>query len=388
MKFKLLIKTLLLPLLLAVGSALHADPAEPIKIGFTMPLTGAFNEFGSEQLNGLQMWEHDVNSRGALLGRPVKLVYYDDESSSTRSSQLYEKLISEDKVDLLIGPYGSRATLKASLVAEQHNFPMVSTAASADQIWERGLKNIFGIDIPSTDYMDPAIHEAAQAGARTVALVYSDAQFSTDVARGVREQVAAKGLQLVLDQSYPRKEANFSPLASQLASANADVVLGATYLLDSVALVKAINATGVKPKMIAFTVGPAVRDFGNMLGPKAEGVVGVVQWLRDARQPGAQDFAFRYRHKFKNNPGVHGAIGYSAGQVTEAAVRLAGSLDKDAVREQLQKMFFRSLIGFYQVDSTGRQTGKRNYLLQWQDDRRRLVAPEDLASRKLRYPLN
>jgi branched-chain amino acid transport system substrate-binding protein len=279
-----------------------------------MPLTGAFGEFGNEQLRGLKMWRDDLNARGALLGRPVELVYYDDGSSSSTSAELYEKLITQDKVDLLIGPYGSRATLKATVVTDQHNFPIVTTAASADQIWGRGMKNVFGIDTPSSDYMDPAIAAAKEAGARTIALVFADAEFSRDVARGVREQVKAQGLQLVLDQSYARKESNFSAVASQLAKADADVVLGATYLLASMALVKAMDAPGVKPKMVALTVGPAVREFGDNLGTQAEGIVGVVQWLRDVRQPKAQDFAYRYRSKYQNNPGVHGAIGYSAGQ--------------------------------------------------------------------------
>jgi len=125
-----------------------------------------------------------------------------------------------------------------------------------------------------------------------------------------------------------------------------------------------------------------------VMGPAAEGIVGVVQWLRSVRKPGAQDFAYRYRLRYGYNPGVHAVIGYSAGQVLEAAVRLAGSLDKDAVREQLMKLEFHSLLGNYKVDETGRQIGKRNYLLQWQDDSRRLVAPPDVAERKLIYPRN
>jgi branched-chain amino acid transport system substrate-binding protein len=144
----------------------------------------------------------------------------------------------------------------------------------------------------------------------------------------------------------------------------------------------------VKKGMVALTVGPALREFGDEFGPAAEGIVGVVQWLRSVRKPGAQDFAYRYRLKYGYNPGVHAAIGYSAGQVIEAAVRLAGSIDKDAVREQLKTLEFHSLFGEYKVDETGRQIGKRNYLLQWQDDRRRLVAPPDVAERKLIYPRN
>ena len=140
--------------------------------------------------------------------------------------------------------------------------------------------------------------------------------------------------------------------------------------------------------MIALTVGPALREFGDEFGPAAEGIVGVVQWLRSVKKPGSQDFAYRYRLRYGYNPGVHAVVGYSAGQVLEAAVRLAESTDKDAVRDQLKTMKFHSLFGSYDVDETGRQVGKRNYLLQWQDDHRRLVAPASVAERKLIYPRN
>ncbi len=176
-------------------------------------------------------------------------------------------------------------------------------------------------------------------------------------------------------------------MAQQFKSVNADIILGISYLEDSIAMVKAIRKVGVRPMMLAFTVGPALREFGDRLGPDAEGVVGVVQWLRSVPLPGAQDFAYRYRSKYGVNPGVHAAIGYSAGQVIEAAVRLAGTTDHDAVREQLRTMYFRSLLGLYNTNEAGKQIGKTNYLLQWQDDRRRLIAPANLAEREFIYPL-
>jgi ABC-type branched-subunit amino acid transport system substrate-binding protein len=139
--------------------------------------------------------------------------------------------------------------------------------------------------------------------------------------------------------------------------------------------------------MLAFTVGPGLKEFGDQLGADANGVVGVVQWLRSVPLPGAQDFAYRYRKRYGENPGVHAVIGYSAGQTIEAAVRLAGTTEHDAVREQLRTMYFRSLLGKYKVNETGRQEGKRNYVMQWQDNGRHLVAPENLSDRELIYPM-
>ncbi len=385
MKFRQYVSNILCGILLLVATATQA--LEPIKIGTTQSLTGQFEEFGNAQMKGLKMWVHDINARGMLLGRPVELVHYDDHSDAARSAWLYRKLIEEDKVDLLIGPYSSALTLAASDVAEEFNFPMVAAAASADRIWERGHKNIFGIDTPSSNYMDPAIQAAAERGAKTIALFYADAEFSVDVAEGIRREAKKHGMRIVLDESYPVTQREFSELAGKLKNTDADLALGASYLEDSVAIGRALGpGKRLDVDMVALTVGPATREFTERLNNNVEGVVGVVQWLRTVRLPKAQDFSYRYRLKYGHNPGVHSAIGYSAGQVIEAAVRLAGSMDKDALRRQLGELRFRSLLGHYQVDQTGRQVGKTNYLLQWQDNRRRLVWPENIAERELIYP--
>jgi branched-chain amino acid transport system substrate-binding protein len=383
------IRNLLLTFSIFVLSlAAGAQALEPIRIGTTQSLTGQYQDFGTEQLRGLQMWVGDINSRGALLGRPVELVYYDDGSDANNSVKLYKKLIEQDKVDLLVGPYSSDLTLAASSVAEEHNMLMLTTAASAEGIWSRGYRNVIGIDVPTGDYLSAlASGPASSQGATTVALIYVNTEFGNEVAIGARRQAAAVDLRIVLDESYDENQRDFSALALRLREAKPDVILGISYLNDSVALVRALKKAGVKPKMLAFTVGPALHEFGDQLGADAEGVVGIVQWLRSVRLSGAQDFAYRYRRTYGNNPAVHAAIGYSAGQVIESAVRLAGTTEHDAVREQLLTMQFNSLLGQYNVNETGRQIGKKNYLLQWQDGRRRLVEPKTLAESKLIYPM-
>ena len=363
-----------------------AYASEAIKIGTTQALTGHYADFGTQQLRGLQMWVADVNSRGSLLGRTVELVHYDDGSRSARSEEGFKKLIEEDKVDLLVGPYSSGITLRASAVAEEYNIPMIASAASAEKIWSRGYKNIFGVDTPAGNYID-GIRVAADAGAKTMAMVFAETDFAEEVAAAVRGTVEKNGVKLVLDEGYPPEQLDFNVLAQRLAKVDADVVLGITYLQDSVAIVRAIKQANVKPRMLAFTVGPGLKEFGDQLGEDANGVVGIVQWLRSVPLPGAQDFAYRYRKRYGENPSVHAVIGYSAGQTIEAAVRLAGTTEHDAVREQLRTMYFRSLLGKYNVNETGRQEGKRNYVMQWQDNGRHLVAPENLSKHTLIYPM-
>ncbi len=369
-------------LLLTIVFAGVGHAKEPIRIGTTQSLTGHYSDQGAEQLRGLQMWAADVNSRGALLGRPVEIVHYDDGSRDAGTVEGFTRLLEEDGVDLLVGPYSSSLTLKASLVAEEHNVPMVTTAASSEEIWNRGLKNVFGVDTPARDYVE-GIRVGRDAGAKTIAMVYAKTEFGEEVAAAMREGITTE---LVFDEGYAPQERDFEAIANRLRDVNADIVFGVSYLDDSIAMVRALNNAGVRPKMLGFTIGPGQREFGKQLGDDAQGILGVVQWLRSSRQPGAQDFAHRYNRRYGENPGVYAVIGYSAGQVLEAAVRLAGTTDHDAVREQLATMYFRAMIGPYHVDENGRQKNRKNFVLQWQDDSRRLIAPANMAERELIYP--
>jgi len=358
----------------------------PIRVGVTVALSGQYDAPGSVELEGIQMWVHDINQRGALLGRKVELVYYDDESDPQTSARLYERLINEDKVDLLLGPYGSDITLAASSVAEKYQFPMVATGAAGDNIWTRGYRNIFGVDDVATHYMDLLIELASGAGLKTIALVYADNDFPRKVAAGVRARAAEHGMQIVFDREYAQEGADYTRLITGMQAAHPELVIGGTYLDDSIAIVREAKRHNFSPKAFAFTVGPALKEFVTTLGDDANGIMGVVAWMRSAAMPMAMDFSYRYKAKFGHNASVQAALGYGGAQVLEAAVRLAGSLDKDAIREQLGKMMFQSLVGRYLVDKTGRQTAKSTYVMQIQNGWRLLVLPKELQDAKVQYP--
>lgn len=372
--------------ILSTVTAPGALGADPIRIGITASLSGHYAVPGKNMMQGLQMWAHDVNGRGALLGRPVEIVTYDDKSDPATSASLYERLISEDKVDLLIGPYSSDVTIEASSVAERHNFPMVSGSAAASEIWSRGYQNIFQVDAPAESYMNGLIESAHEAGLSRIALAYADNDFPRAVATGVRARAAELNMSLVFDREYPDGNTDFSGLIRDMKAANPDLVIGGTYFDDSVAFVREAKSQQFSPKAFAFTVGPALVEFGNKLGPDAEDIMGVVAWMRSGSVPMAYDFSFRYKKKYGRNAGVHAAYGYAAGQVLEAGVRLAGSLDKDAIRQQLGDMKFRSILGNYQVDETGKQLAKSTFVMQWQNGYRLLVLPHAIQDAEVIYP--
>ncbi|MGB5623469.1 MAG: amino acid ABC transporter substrate-binding protein [Gammaproteobacteria bacterium] len=371
--------------LLSAGP-LAAEPAPPIRVGVTVSLSGKFAVLGKDELQGMQMWADDVNRRGALLGRKVVIVHYDDESDPDKSAELYERLITTDKVDLLLGPYGSDITYAASAVAERHQFPMVATGAAASKIWSRGFRNIFQIDAPAARYMDLPLAFAKEKGLTRVALVHSDAEFAREVTAGARGKAEELGMHVVLDAEYPLSQQQFGQLARTIGEADPQLLIGGTYLDDSIGLVRALAEAGVEPQIVALTVGPAQRAFGQALGEDANNVIGVLAWMRSGFLPLAYDFSYRYKAKYGSNAAVHAAYGYAGGQVLEAGVRLAGSLDKDAIRDELRTMTFRSILGRYRVDDSGAQIAKNTYVMQWQTGFRLLILPEHLRDAPAVFP--
>ena len=360
--------------------------AKDIVVGTSVALTGKYARTGQDQLNGFSMWMEEVNARGGLLGNKVRLVHYDDESKPETGAKLYEKLITDDKVDLLIGPYSSAVTKAASTVAEKYNFPMVSSGDSDSEIWRRGYKNIFGLYTPANTCMDQILEFAKSKGLKRVALVYENTDFPRDVANGVKAKVKALKMNLVFEEEYGKASTDFSSMIVKMKSKKPDVVIGGSYLPDSTAFMRQAKENRFYARMFAFAVGPGLPDFGQNLGLDAEGVMGNTQWEPTLNIPGAKDFAERYIEKYGAEPGYHAGGGYGTGQVLEAAIKKAGSLDKDKLRQALLQLDTTTAFGRYKVDSTGQQIGKPGYSIQWINGVRQTILPESAATAKPVYP--
>ncbi|MBI3571088.1 MAG: amino acid ABC transporter substrate-binding protein [Gammaproteobacteria bacterium] len=363
-----------------------ATHAKDIVVGTSAALTGKYARNGQDQLDGFNMWVEEVNARGGLLGQKVRLVHYDDESKPETGAKLYEKLITDDKVDLIIGPYSSDVAMAASTIAEKYNFPMVLSGASATEIWTRGYKNIFGLYTPGTTYMEQVLEFAKAKGLKRVALVFQNTAFPRDVANGVRAKAKALKMELVFEEEYGKDSTDFASTIIKIKSKKPDVIIGGSYLPDSTAFIRQAKENRLSAKIMAFAVGPALPDFGTNLGLDAEGVMGNTHWESTLNLPGAREFAERYTKKYGREPGYHAAGGYGAGQVLEAAVKKAGSLDKDKLRKALTELDITTAFGRYKVDSTGIQIGKPGYTVQWINGVRQLILPESTATAKPVYP--
>jgi branched-chain amino acid transport system substrate-binding protein len=360
--------------------------AKDIVVGTSVALTGKYARTGQEQLQGFQMWVEEVNARGGLLGQKVSLVHYDDESKPETGAKLYEKLITDDKVDLLIGPYSSDVTLAASTVAEKHNFPMVSSGASSSEIWERGYKNTFGLYTLADLYMDQIIELGKSKGLKKIALIYENTAFPRGVAAGVKSKAKKLGMQIVFEEEYGKASTDFSSMIIKIKAKKADMIIGGSYLPDSTAFMRQAKENRLYAKIFAFAVGPGLPDFGANLGLDAEGVMGNTQWEPTLKLPGAKEFSDKYKAKYGHEPGYHAGGGYGAGYVLEAAVKKAGSTDRDKVREALFALDTVNAFGRFKVDATGKQIGKPAYAVQWLGGERHIVLPTEAATAKVAYP--
>lgn len=376
--------------LLSTVAALVVSPvvshAKDIVVGTSVALTGKYARTGQEQLQGFQMWVDEVNARGGLLGQKVRLVHYDDESKPETGARLYEKLITDDKVDLLIGPYSSDVTMAASTVAEKHNFPMVSSGASATEIWERGYKNTFGLYTLAETYMDQIIEFGKSKGLKKIALIYENTAFPRGVANGVKAKAKQLGMQVVFEEEYGKASTDFSSMIIKIKAKRPDMVIGGSYLPDSTAFMRQAKENRLYAKVFAFAVGPGLPDFGANLGLDAEGVMGNTQWEPTLKLPGAKEFSEKYKAKYGHEPGYHAGGGYGAGHVLEAAVKKAGGADRDKLRAALFALDTVNAFGRFKVDATGKQVGKPAYAVQWLNGERHIVLPADAATAKLAYP--
>lgn len=375
---------LLLPILMLAGTGTAA--AKDIVVGASAALTGKYAGPAQQQVLGFHLWLEEVNTRGGLLGRKVRLVHYDDESKPQASARLYEHLITADKVDLLLGPYSSPVTAAAATVAEKYDFPMVSAGAAGSEIWRRGHKNVFGLYAPATAYMEQILGFSRSKGLKRVALIYEGAAAANDVADGVRAKSKVLGMHVVFDEDYGKAPTDFASVIGKIKTRKPDVVIIASYLPEAATFMRQARESRLYAKMFVFAVGPGLPDFGSKLGLDAEGVLGNSQWEPDLGLPGSREFVGRFKARYGLEPGYHAAGGYGAGQVLEAAVKKAGTLDRPKLRRALAELDVITTFGRYKVDGSGRQIGKSAYTVQWLSGEREVVLPQEFATRKIAYP--
>jgi branched-chain amino acid transport system substrate-binding protein len=379
----LLLSALVVPALLATSALAEG----PIRVGASLSLSGTYGVLGQNTQRGYQLCAKHVNEKGGVLGRKIEYVFYDDQSDPATGVRLYEKLVTQDKVDALIGPYSSPITEAVANVNEKYKIPMLAPQATTTSIFKKGRKYIFMVGSPAEGYLEGLIDLAARNGLKTVALINEDTLFPKASVQGTIELAKKKGLRVVFVEAYPKGNTDFSAILTKVRAANPDVFGAATYFDDAVAITRQMKELNVNPKMYGVTVGGDLPKFYELLGKNAEFVYGATQWEPELPYPGAREFSEAYRKEF---PGAdlsyHAAGGYGGCQILIEAIKRAGSLDGEKLRAAILGLEMTTMYGAFKVDPDGFQIAHKMVMFQWQDGKKAMVWPDQMAASKVRFP--
>jgi branched-chain amino acid transport system substrate-binding protein len=374
---------LLVTLLCLCGASAQTGP---IKVGVGLALTGAGASPGKMLLAALEIWRDDVNAKGGLLGRKVELIHYDDQSTPSNVPGIYTKLITVDKVDLLLGPYATNFVAPAMPTIMQHNKMTISLTAiginrhfNYDKYFSMVPVGPEGINSFSIGFFEVAA--AQKPKPQTVAILAADAEFARSASDGAREQAKKRGFKIIYDQSYPPATTDFTPMVRAVQAANPDIFYVAAYPPDNVGIIRAANEINLTPKMFGGAmIGMLITPIRVQLGPIANGLVIVETFLPSPKLqfPGLDDLMKRYQAKapeLKTDQLGYAfvPIGYAAGQTLAQAVTATKSLDHSKLAEYMHKATFKTVVGDVAFAKDGEWTKPRQFTTQVQN-----VVPNNL----------
>jgi branched-chain amino acid transport system substrate-binding protein len=358
----------------------NAQTKEPIKIGFGMALTGPLSANGKMSLVAMQVWESDINAKGGLLGRPVKLVYYDDQSNPSTVPGIYTKLLDIDKVDLIVSGYASGQIAPAMPIAMQKKKLFVS-------LFGTGINETFKYSryfsmIPNGPTPKPAftrgffkVAEVQKPKPRTIAIAMADAEFGRNACEGAHENAMESGFKIVYEKSYPPSTTDFSPIVRAVQATNPDLFVVCSYPLDTVGMINAMHEVGFKPKMWGGAmVGLQATVFKTKLGPLLNGVVNYETWLpvKSMEFPGSMELLKKYQERAKaagTDPlGYYMPVwAYADLQVLGDAIAATKSLNDDKLAEYMHMATFNTVVGEVKFNKDGEWTQERTLAAQFQN---------------------
>jgi len=361
--------------------ALSAQAADPIRIGLGMSLTGPLAANGKMSLLAMQIWEDEVNAKGGLLGRPVKLVYYDDQSSPAQVPAIYAKLLDVDKVDLIVSGYASTQIAAAMpLVIERKRmfFSLFGTGINDTFDYPKYFSMIPNGPTPKPAFTRGffSVAVAQTPKPETIAIASADAEFGRNACEGAEENAKKAGLKIVYNKSYPPSTADFAPIVRAVQAANPDLFVVCSYPLDTVGMIKAVNEIGFKPKMWGGAmVGLQATVFKTQLGPLLNGVVNYDTWLPvpSMQFPGSMDLLKKYQERAAKEGGVD-PLGYympvwayARQQVLQDAIEATKSLDDDKLADYIRKTTFKTVVGDVKFGPKGEWAEERTIAVQFQN---------------------
>jgi branched-chain amino acid transport system substrate-binding protein len=380
-----------------VGARTDSVDASQLKIGISLPLTGNFSEPGQAARDGYNIWASLVNKKGGLLGRKVQLIVRDDGSDQNTIVSDYNRLISEDHVDLLLGTFSSLLNLPASSVAEKNRMVFVAPAGGSPALFARHYHYYFFAQQATAphqgDLFSAWVKRLPDAQRpKTVAYPSIVDPFAQPVVNGIRTKLEALGIQTVYNKAYPGTTTDFDTIAAQIKASGADAVVSGATFEDGVGLIRSMIKLGYNPKFMFQTTAPTEgSEFANAIGAtNTNGIMTAISYAPAAkgkRFPQNHEFLVAYEKGHKGQlPAEDAADAFASAQVLQAAVNGTKSFDQDKMADWLHSHVVRTILGPLSWDQDGAPR-QAFFLMQWQKNRPAIVSPKYLAqTKKILFP--
>jgi branched-chain amino acid transport system substrate-binding protein len=371
--------------------------AQTITFGTSLQLTGSLANTGRYYRDAFNMAIDTINQQGGVDvgGKTYQLALkvLDNQSDNNLAVRQYTQLLTQDKVDFLLGPYASDFVLVTSAVAEKYQVPMIEGGGASGQIFSRGYKYVFGTLPAAGDYFKSTIDMMAKLNppVKSIALLYADDSFDTSVAEGTTNLANHAGIDVVMDQRYSSNASDFSTIISQLKSKNPDAVLVAGHETEALNFIRQAKSLNFSPNMYSFTVGVPTADFRQALAKDANYAFGMTPWLplasnKDQYFGDASQFAAAYQKRFGYAPDYHAASGVADVEAFVKAIEAAGSLDPQAVRNAIANVSFDSLYGHVKFGANG-QIALPQTVIQVQNDKVEAIFNGTSFETQPQYPM-
>ena len=356
-------KRLLLVLLGILAFATEASAAT-VTLGASVQMSGPLANTGRYYRDGYQFAVDQINKAGGVkIGNTheqLALKILDNQSDNNLAVRQYVQLVSQDKINLLLGPFASDAVIATSSVAEKYQVPMIQGGGASDQIFDRGYKYIFGTLPVASKYFESTIEAMTKLNPapKSVALLYADDAFDVAVADGTRELLGKAGLKVVLDERYSTNASDFASLLARIKNVQPDAVLVAGHETEILNFIRQAKSLNVNPHFYSFTVGVPSADFRKALGKDADYAFGMTSWLPSTAQKdeyfgNAEEFAHAYQKRFGYEPDYHAASAVADVEAYAKALEAAGTTDPAKVRDAIARLDFESLYGRIQFNAVG-----------------------------------
>ncbi|MBW1659500.1 MAG: amino acid ABC transporter substrate-binding protein [Deltaproteobacteria bacterium] len=389
----ILIFGLVFGLLISLNKGAFAK--DVIKFGCAMSFTGKKSRTGKLYIDSLKLAAEAINKSGGIkVGNKsynIEIKFYDDKSDPAESAKLIEKLVTEDKVNFLLGPYSSGITIPDSIVAQRYKIPMVEGGGASGKIFSRHNPYIFGTLPAAGQYFRTTLEMLLgfKPKPKTIALIYGDDKFDISVAKGAKKIAEKLGLKVVLYEKISEGSADFNTILTKVKAKAPDALLMAGHTEGGINLVQQAKELNVNVKMISLTVGPSEADFRKSLGKDAEYIFGVASWSPQMNFKGiifknTKEFVKIFKERYKYDPDYHNASAVAELAVFKSAIERAGTLDPQKVRDAIAKTKIETIYGPVEFNPNGQIKGS-SVVLQIQGGQVYQVYPK--GTKKPIYPM-